>query len=299
MALAEPIAWKTYGSGRWSDPANWDLNRVPIEGDAVTIGTVNGKAPTILLEAATPRLASLDSVAVLTFTNWTARIDAAAVTIRSGGTLTVARDFSETEMSNLVWVTCNTFDLQSGSSIDVGSGNPLEIRKALDRGLMANSLKRIAEPDCALRYGARWRSDLAPAADLLRDMPNAQALVAFLELPEIPHAGRFWWGETHYRNSISEAMAEGPVAVDFIGRDELLSGEIEKYKYIMYPMSRVVYKDHAAALRKAADAGVKIILDSYATNLYANCGSDVFCGQYISKSVARRKSSGLYNGHFL
>ena len=134
-----------------------------------------------------------------------------------------------------------------------------------------NALKNVAEPDCARRFGARWRADLAPAADLLRDMPNVCAPVAFLRLPEIEHAGRFWWGSTHYCNSISRAMAEGPVAVDYIGSAELLSGEIGKYEYVMYPMSRLVYKEHAEALRRAAGKGVKIILDRYATNLYENC----------------------------
>ena len=134
-----------------------------------------------------------------------------------------------------------------------------------------NAVKNVAEPDCARRFAAAWRKDLAPAADLLRDMPNVRAPVAYLQLPEIDHAGRFWWGSTHYRNAILKAMTEAPVAFDKIGSAELLSGEAAKYKYIMYPMSRIVYKDHATALRKAADAGVKIILDKYATNHYANC----------------------------
>ena len=134
-----------------------------------------------------------------------------------------------------------------------------------------NEVKIVAEPDCAPRFAAHWREDLAPAADLLRDLPNVRAPVAYLQLPEIEHAGRFWWGSTHYRNAILKAMAETPVAFDQIGSAELLSGEAAKYRYIMYPMSRIVYTDHAAALRKAADAGVKIILDRYATNHYANC----------------------------
>ena len=134
-----------------------------------------------------------------------------------------------------------------------------------------NAVSCIAEADCAERYGARWRGEIAPAADLLRDMPNVQAKIAYLSLPEIPHAAGFWWGIAHYPNMIGGVMAKAPAAFDYIGRRELLSGEIEKYEYVVYPMSRVVYQEHAAALRKAAKAGVKIVLDSYATNRYENC----------------------------
>ena len=134
-----------------------------------------------------------------------------------------------------------------------------------------NSFTCIAEPDAAARFGKRWRETLLPAATLLRDMPNEKAKIAYLSLPEIAHAAGFWWGIAHYPNTITDVMANEKALFDYIGREELLSGYADDYDYIVYPMCHVVYKEHAEALRKAAAKGVKIVMDSYATNRYENC----------------------------
>ncbi len=134
-----------------------------------------------------------------------------------------------------------------------------------------NDVKCIAEPDCAQVYGKRWRETLHPAALLLRDMPNEKAKIAMLNLPEISFAAGFWWGHHHYSCNIGGNMAKHAAPFDYIGSEELKSGYADDYRYIICLMSRVVYKDHADALRRLASKGVKIVLDSYATNKYDNC----------------------------
>lgn len=133
-----------------------------------------------------------------------------------------------------------------------------------------NAVPVIAEADCAERYGKRWREDLAPAAELLRDMPNVPAKIAYLDLPEVAHAGGFWWGHYHFGNTLGGVLSKGPANFDYVGREDLLAGRLADYEYVVYPMSRVVYREHADALRKLARRGVKIVLDSYATNCYEN-----------------------------
>ncbi len=131
-----------------------------------------------------------------------------------------------------------------------------------------NAIRSVAEVDCIERYGRRWHKDLAPAADLLRDMPNVPARVAYLDLPEIGFAGGFWWGHYHYKSALCGAMARGAANYDYVGRNDLLAGRLSDYEYIVYPMSRVVYKEHADILRALARRGVKIVLDSYASVRY-------------------------------
>ena len=128
----------------------------------------------------------------------------------------------------------------------------------------------IAEPDAATRYGKAWREELAPAAELLRDMPNARSDVAFLLLPEIEHAGSFWWGHYHYSVALREALASQAPAFDILGGNEAKSDVLSKYKYVILPMARVIYDNHAEELEKAAKLGTIVVQDSYATNHYPN-----------------------------
>ena len=133
-----------------------------------------------------------------------------------------------------------------------------------------NSIKQVSEPDVAERYGKAWYADLAPAAELLRDMPNARADVAFLSLPEIEHAAGFWWGHYHYSTSLRGALAEAGVPFDVIGAAETKAETLAKYRYVVLPMARVIYRERADELRKAAELGTVIVQDSYATNHYPN-----------------------------
>ncbi|MBO7721981.1 MAG: FAD-dependent oxidoreductase [Kiritimatiellae bacterium] len=141
-------------------------------------------------------------------------------------------------------------------------------------GSPTNDIKHIAEPDAAARYGAAWHRDIAPAAELLRDMPNVRPDVAFLMPIEIEHGAGFWWGHHHYSMSLRGALAGCAPAFDVLGGAEMSTGDLAAklsgYKYAVLPMARVVYAERAAALAKAAAGGTVIVQDSYATNHYPN-----------------------------
>ena len=130
--------------------------------------------------------------------------------------------------------------------------------------------KIVSEPDVGVRYGKAWHRDLGPAAQLLRDMPNEQADVALLFLPEIEFAAGFWWGHYHYSCAIRGVLGACAPSFDVVGEPEATVEKLSKYKYVVLPMARVVYRDHAETLRKVAERGTVIVQDSYATNHYPN-----------------------------
>lgn len=131
-----------------------------------------------------------------------------------------------------------------------------------------SELGLVSEPNPAGRFGAAWRQDLAPAAELLRDLPNVSARVAFLELPESYCGGRFGWATDHYRALRGGIAREAP-AFDFIDAEASVE-TLASYKYLILPMAKVVFKDHAEKLRQAAARGTVIVQDSYATVHYPN-----------------------------
>ena len=131
-----------------------------------------------------------------------------------------------------------------------------------------SDLGLVSEPDAAERFGAAWHQDIAPAAELLRDLTNIPAKVAFLELPESFHGGRFGWATAHYR-TIRNGLAREAPAFDFIEADAS-EETLSSYRYLILPMARVVYSDRAEKLRRVAERGTVIVQDSYATVHYPN-----------------------------
>ena len=99
----------------WFAPDNWSGAAVPAAGDSVTIGS----GASVVLSASTPALASISVAGTLTFTNWTTCLSATTVTISSGGIVTCAGPFTDTEMSNRVWIACTDLTIASGGKIDV------------------------------------------------------------------------------------------------------------------------------------------------------------------------------------
>ena len=161
-------------------------------------------------------------------------------------------------MHNLSWFTLSSWQL--------GQENA---KKYIET--QTNTITHIAEPDCSEVYGKRWKETLYPSALLLRDMPNEKAKIAFLHLPEARFAGNFWWGFEHFTRNIKNSMATQSALFDVISCDEIKAGYADDYDYLVCPMSKVIYKDNADALRKIAAKGVKIVLDSYATTKFDNC----------------------------
>lgn len=87
------------------------------EGDDVTIAA----GDTVVVTATTPQLNSLTVAGTLSCSNWTTRVYAKTFTVKNKGVVTVPCAFTESQMSNRVYVVCEEFDLQSGGSINVDS----------------------------------------------------------------------------------------------------------------------------------------------------------------------------------
>lgn len=85
------------------------------EGEDVTIAA----GDTVVVTATTPQLNSLTVAGTLVCSNWVTCVRAKAVTVKNAGKITTPRSFTEAQMSNRVWVVCNTFDLQAGGSINM------------------------------------------------------------------------------------------------------------------------------------------------------------------------------------
>lgn len=126
----------------------------------------------------------------------------------------------------------------------------------------------ICEPGTAERFGAAWRKDLAPAAELLRDLTNVQAQVAFVTIPESHYAGGFGWLPAHY-GIIQNGIAREAATFDCRNIDEPFE-DLARYKYLIVTMNKAIFKDHAEKLRKLAERGVGIVQDSYATVHFPN-----------------------------
>lgn len=114
------LAWAKNWSGptgEWHNAANWEPSGVPAAGEAVTVSVANA---VISLTNETADLGAFTMTAgKLVFSNWLTRLIATNVTI-SGGTVTVANAFSETDMSNRVWIVCsNDFTLTAPGQIEV------------------------------------------------------------------------------------------------------------------------------------------------------------------------------------
>ena len=123
--------------------------------------------------------------------------------------------------------------------------------------------KVIAEPGSTARYGAFMRGTFRPAAELLRNMTNAQAAVAVAQPQERNLAGGFHWGIHHYQQYINELLGDAPVPSDCLVDGEITVEALCRFRYVVVPMLRVVTKEHDAVFREAAKRGVTLVLDKY------------------------------------
>lgn len=130
---AAGVTWTGATDADWATASNWD-GGVPQAGDSVTIPSGVENMP--ILSAETPALAAVSVSGTLTFTNWTTRLNATTVTVADGGVLTCAGPFTDSEMSNRVWVACTDFTLESGGQVDVtDKGYGLPVTAGLGAGV--------------------------------------------------------------------------------------------------------------------------------------------------------------------
>ena len=103
------------GVDNWNQSANWSPSGVPASDDMAIIDS-----GTVTLSN-TVYVGSMDvrSGATVLFTNWSTTLSATNVTIQSGGKLTCAGPFTESQMSNRVYIACSNLTVASGGLIDV------------------------------------------------------------------------------------------------------------------------------------------------------------------------------------
>ena len=111
------LSWQGGATGRWSDPANWG-GVLPQEGDTVTLDG-DGDV-TVSLDVAMPRLAALTVGKTLVSAGWVSSVNADSVRVLKGGVVTCAGGFgSMSDISNRVWIVCDTLEVENGGTIDV------------------------------------------------------------------------------------------------------------------------------------------------------------------------------------
>ncbi len=88
----ETITWDSASGGNWSDAANWDLGRVPEDGDSVIIEDLAGDQ-TITYDVGEVSLSAIDSEETIAVTGGVLSVDGTLATpelnIANGGTVTV------------------------------------------------------------------------------------------------------------------------------------------------------------------------------------------------------------------
>lgn len=116
LAQATTYTWTGAGGNDWFTDGNWDQSGFPGDNDAVAIGS-----GTPLLTNSTASLASLTiSGGTLTCSNWATKITATDVLItNSGAKITLPVAFTDSEMSNRVWIACSNITIAAGATIDV------------------------------------------------------------------------------------------------------------------------------------------------------------------------------------
>ena len=126
----------------------------------------------------------------------------------------------------------------------------------------------LAEPGTGERFGRMWYERIAPAAELLQDMPNERAPLAIVRPTECRFTCGLGWGQVHYPGNLCAALAKVPVPFDVVYDRELESGALKEYRYAALIMAKTLYADHVERLDEAAKAGCRIVTDSYAVKRF-------------------------------
>ena len=106
--------WTGAGATKsWHDGANW-IAGVPVTGQSVAIT----QAVDVVLGSSSASLASFTMTAgILTFSNWTTRLQAESINLRSGK-LTLPPPFTDIQAPNRVWIVCSNLTVAASVTID-------------------------------------------------------------------------------------------------------------------------------------------------------------------------------------
>ncbi|MBI2441062.1 MAG: hypothetical protein HYV35_06790, partial [Lentisphaerae bacterium] len=115
---ATTYTWNVNTTGDWSTAGNWTPAGPPTNGDDAVI---TNSGVSVLLSSASSNLSSLTLSRTITFTNWDTYLSATNVSILSNGLMTCVGPFSNSVMSNRVYVICSNITIAAGGSINVNS----------------------------------------------------------------------------------------------------------------------------------------------------------------------------------
>ncbi|MBI2437883.1 MAG: hypothetical protein HYV36_03600 [Lentisphaerae bacterium] len=118
-AKAATVSWlPAGGTNDWFTETNWSSGTWPTNADDVVITNIGVG---VLLTNSTYPLSSLliSNKATLIFSNWDTALNATNVTVATGAVVTCAGPFTNTVMSNRVWIVATNFILNAGGQINV------------------------------------------------------------------------------------------------------------------------------------------------------------------------------------
>ncbi len=113
-ARGATFTWRAAFTGDWADAAGWTNLAVPGDGDDAEL--TNAGSVTYL-SAPSSNLNSVVIGRTLIFTNWGSALRAGAVTVRSGGFVTLPPAFTNNGPSNNIHIVCSSLAVDSGGSI--------------------------------------------------------------------------------------------------------------------------------------------------------------------------------------
>lgn len=131
---------------------------------------------------------------------------------------------------------------------------------------------RYAVPGSTQALGRALQEEIGPLGTMLQGVPNSQRPLALL-LPQstlwfAAGEGGWNWGVTHYPNAWKRVLANSGIPFDILSDYDITPGNLAKYKVIFFPAAMYVHEKVYRELLAAADAGTRIVVDSYCRQSY-------------------------------
>jgi hypothetical protein len=131
---------------------------------------------------------------------------------------------------------------------------------------------RYAVPGSTQALGRALKEEIGPLGTMLQGVPNAQRHMALL-LPQstlwfVAGEGGWNWGVTHYPNMWKKVLANSGIPYDILTDYDITLGNLAKYKVIFFPAGMYVQEQVYRELMAAAEAGARIVVDSYCKQSY-------------------------------
>jgi hypothetical protein len=102
------------GSGYWFNPGNWSPPGIPGPSDLIAIRS----GTNVIGDPVSVQSLIVSNNAALVFSNWQAKLTTTdSVLIRSNATVGLAAAFTDSQMSNRIWIACADLTLDSGATV--------------------------------------------------------------------------------------------------------------------------------------------------------------------------------------